>query len=421
MDIREIFILSFQALKERKIRSLLTILMVMAGTSLLVAVNGVGAGFTEFFNKQFSNLAPNILFVTSGQEQGSSTVGSTEGGGGGGSAGSKITLNAAVINRIDSLSFIEEVIPSYQSQVLVKSRGEEKTNAALSIDPNKLFVIAPTLDLQEGSQIKQNDPSAIVIAENIAKPPGEDNPFVTLGETIELEYSFIDDTTGEQDTISKNFLVTAIMESTGNPTIDNAAVINLDAGDSLFQKSGKYDSLFVVASSNELVDVVESEIKKLYGNDIGVTTVKAILKTIEQFTGGITSFLLSIAIISLIVGAVGIITTLYTSVVERIREIGTLKAIGAQSSNILTMFVFEALLIGMLGASLGLIGGVGGGYALSQATPRNEGDPPLIPLFFMSDMITVWIISVVLSVIAGLLPAWKASKVSPIEALRPKT
>ena len=64
----------------------------------------------------------------------------------------------------------------------------------------------------------------------------------------------------------------------------------------------------------------------------------------------------------------------------------------------------------MLGATLGLIGGVGGGYALSQATRRNEGDPPLIPLFFMNDMITVWIISVVLSVIAGLLPGWKASK-----------
>jgi hypothetical protein len=58
------------------------------------------------------------------------------GGGGGGSAGSKITLNAAVINRIDSLPFVEEVIPSYQSQVLIKSKGEEKSNAALSIDPN---------------------------------------------------------------------------------------------------------------------------------------------------------------------------------------------------------------------------------------------------------------------------------------------
>lgn len=85
----------------------------MAGTSLLVAVNGVGAGFTEFFNKQFSNLAPNILFVTRGREQGPGTVGSTEGGGG--APSSKITLNAAVINRVDSLPFIEEVIPSYQS------------------------------------------------------------------------------------------------------------------------------------------------------------------------------------------------------------------------------------------------------------------------------------------------------------------
>src|SRR6476620_1107185 len=111
MDIKEIFVLSFQALRERKIRSLLTILMVMAGSSLLVAVNGVGAGFTEFFNKQFSNLAPNILFVTSGQEQGSGTVGSGGGGGGGGGgSGSKIKLNAAVINRIDSLHYVEEVI-----------------------------------------------------------------------------------------------------------------------------------------------------------------------------------------------------------------------------------------------------------------------------------------------------------------------
>ena len=422
MDVKEVFVLAFQALKERKIRSLLTIVMVMAGTSLLVAVNGVGAGFTEFFNKQFSNLAPNILFVTSGGEQGSGTVGSTGGGGGGGgSGGSKITLNDAVINRIKSLPFIGDVIPSYQSQVLMKSKGEEKSHAALSIDPDNLFVIAPTLEFKAGSQVKQNDPSAIIVADNIANPPGDENAFVRLGETIELEYSFVDDTTGKQDTTTKNFLVTGIMEPTGNPTIDNAAIINLDAGDSLFQKAGKYDSLFVVASSSELVDVVEGEIKKLYGNDIGVTTVKAILKTIEQFTGGITSFLLSIAIISLVVGAVGIITTLYTSVVERIREIGTFKAIGAQSSDILMMFVLEALIIGILGATMGLLGGIGGGYALSQATPRNEGDQPLIPLFFIKDMITVWFVSVGLSVIAGLLPAWKASKVSPIEALRPKT
>lgn len=409
--------MAFQALKERKIRSSLTILMVMAGTSLLVSVNGVGAGFTEFFNKQFSNLAPNILFVNSAQQGSSTSVGSTNDG----QSPSKITLNSAVMTRLKSLPFVEEVIPSYQSQVLIESKGETKSNAALSIDPNKLFVIAPTLDLKLGSQIKPNDPSSIVVAENIANPPGKETPFISIGETIKLEYSYVDDTTGQQKKISKNFLVSGIMLSTGNPTIDNAVVINLDAGDSLFKKAGKYDSLFVVATSGDFVDTVESEIKKLYGNDIGVNTVKAILKTIKQFTGGINSFLLSIAIISLIVGAVGIITTLYTSVIERIREIGTLKAIGAQGSNILTMFIIEALIIGMLGATFGLFGGIMGGYALSQATPRNEGAPPLTPLFFIHDMAVVWLISVFLSIIAGLLPAWKASKVSPIEALRPKT
>ena len=69
MDIKEVFILSFDALKERKVRSILTILMVMAGSSLLVAVNGFGAGFEVFFNNQFNNLAPNILFISSVQQE----------------------------------------------------------------------------------------------------------------------------------------------------------------------------------------------------------------------------------------------------------------------------------------------------------------------------------------------------------------
>ena len=68
MNIREIFILSFESIWDRKVRSILTILMVMVGSALLVAVNGIGAGFTESFNKQFSNLAPNILFITNSQQ-----------------------------------------------------------------------------------------------------------------------------------------------------------------------------------------------------------------------------------------------------------------------------------------------------------------------------------------------------------------
>jgi putative ABC transport system permease protein len=414
MDIAEVFILSFDALKERKVRSILTILMVMAGSSLVVAVNGFGAGFEVFFNNQFNNLAPNILFLSSvQQEQNGPPVGGT-----GTPAAPKITLNAAVIERLSSLPFIEEVIPSYQADITLESQGESKNNAVLSIDPQKVFVIAPTLELVEGSTLRQNDPSAMVVAENVAIPPGETTPFITLGQSVRAKYSFVDDITGKSKEELKNFVVTGVMKSTGNPTIDNSVIINTDAGNAFLQKSGKFDSLFVVSQSSEFVDVVEEEIRSLYGNDIGITTVKAILKTVQEFTGGIDAFLLSIAVISLIVGAVGIITTLYTSVIERIREIGTLKALGAQKSNILGLFLVEALIIGILGATLGLLSGIGGGYLLTRAGPGNG--PPLDPVYLPLDMINVWLISVGLSILAGLLPAWKASRVTPIEALRPQ-
>jgi putative ABC transport system permease protein len=437
MNFRDIFSLSFDALKERKVRSALTIVMVMVGSSLLVAVNGIGAGFTAFFNEQFSNLAPNILFVSSTQQDENSETGGPGIGGVGAPTTAKITLNNAVVNRLKSIPFVEEVIPSYQSQVDVESAGETKSYSVLSMDPTRLLVIAPTLGFVEGSSIRQNDPSSILVAEDVANPPGEDTPFISLGQSIKVRYSFVDPQTGESEQETKNFVVSGIMESTGNPTIDEALVINEDSGNALFQKAGKFDSLFVATQSSDFVDVVEEEIRKLYGNDIGITTVKAILETIEEFTGGINAFLSSIAIVSLVVGAVGIITTLYTSVIERVKEIGTLKAMGAQNRTILVLFLIEALLIGIFGASFGLVAGIGMGYGLSAtfgsdsssdnsnedteevgSTANTSDDSSITPVYLAQDMAVVWVISVSLSMLAGLFPSWKASRYLPVEALR---
>jgi putative ABC transport system permease protein len=437
------FILSLSAIKERKVRSALTILMVLVGSSLLVAVGAFGAGFADFFNKQFSNLAPNILFVSSVQREGDDTDGSV--GSVAPPPSAKITLNAAVESRLRSLPYVEQVIPSYQSDISVESGAESKSFSLLSMDPTKLLVIAPSLDLTEGSTFPSPaDPTAILVAEDIAFPPGEATPFINLGQSVRLTYSFVDPETGEAKEESKSFVVRGIIESTGNPTVDNAVVIGLQPGDTLLQRAGKYDSLFVAADSADFVDLVEEEIRTIYGNDIGITTVQAILETIEEFTGGINSFLSSIAIISLVVGAVGIITTLYTSVVERIREIGTLKAIGAKNITILGLFLIEAVLIGIIGATLGLGAGIGMGYMLVSASPgggtsdaENGATSPgssggdtqtstqepqqaesFTPVFLVEDMMRVWLISVGLSMVAGFYPAWKASRYLPVDALR---
>lgn len=418
MDFKEIILLSLDAIKERKTKSLLTIVMVMVGSSLMIAVSGMGAGFSEFFNKQTSNLAGNIMFINPAPQ----TQNGETGPGGGNNAApppvAKITLNSAVAKRLSSLPLVKEVIPSYQSQVTIESKGESKDFAIFSLNPQKLRIIAPTLEYEEGSVVSSNDPSAMIVSSDVAFPPGESTPFLSLGQTVQVLYSFVDPITGNREIETKSFVIRAIIKQSGNPNIDKAVIINGQIGNTLLHKSGKFDALIVVALSPDNIDSIEIEIRKLYGNDIGITTVKALIQTIKEFTGGLSAFLLSIAIVSLIVGAVGIITTLYTSVIERTREIGTLKAIGARNFDILTLFLVEALLIGILGATSGLGTGVILGYILNTGFSSNSGGNNSAPVFLITDMTRVWLITVGLSFLAGLFPAFKASRLLPIEALK---
>jgi putative ABC transport system permease protein len=406
---KEVFLLSIDALNERKVRTILTVLMVIVGSSLMVVLNGLSAGQLAFTQEQLNQLADNVLTITPGQRSFRSADDTS----------SSIVINSVVVSRINSLPYVDEVVPQYTGSMDLSSQGRTLRTSVISMDPEKVYIYLPNLKLTEGSVIKDNDPSAMLVGYSVANPDGSTSPIISVGQTIKASRTYVDDN-GQQKTDSRIFSVSGIMELTGNSQIDRAVIIDPTTGNTFLQKSGKYDRLWVVASSPELVDVVESGIRELYGAVIGISSSQSSLQFRQDLVGGFNSFILSIGVIALIVGAVGIITTLYTSVNERIKEIGTMKAIGAQSSNILSLFLVEALLIGIMGGTLGVVVGIIAGYGLGSSLfsfmPR--GGSSITPIYLLDDLVKVWLLSVGLSIAAGILPAWKASQLSPLIALR---
>jgi len=412
MNPKDLFSLSFEALVDRKVRTLLTIMMVVLGCSLVVVLNGLSAGQAAFLEQQFNTLAANVLFVGSGQRSLSSYATSTS---------NSIIINNVILQKIKSLPNVADAVPEYTGSVQINSEGNTQRASVTAIDPSKLTVELPNLQYIDGSTVNPTDRASALVGDTIVNPPGADSAFVTLGETIKATSTY-SVPGGKSVTIVKNYIVSGILKPSGNSRIDSSLIINLDAGNELLHKLNKYDSVIVAATTPDDVDTVQQELTSTFGKTLGATTPKALMAVRQQAASGNAAFILMVGIIALIVGAIGIVTTLYNSVTERIKEIGTMKAIGAQNATILALFIVEATLIGIIGASLGVGIGIIGGYVMSivtTTTPTGGGPPVHIPpIFAPMDLIKVWLLSLTLSIMAGMYPAWKASQLSPMVALR---
>jgi putative ABC transport system permease protein len=208
--------------------------------------------------------------------------------------------------------YVQDVVPAYQGQLQLNAQGNILNAQVFAFKPEKIYLSYPSLQLVDGSSIQPNNPSAILVGDSLSNPPGKTTPFVTVGQTVKATYSFADPNTGKLKTQSRSFVVSGIMQPTGNNQFDRAVIINEPTGNSLFHKAGKYDTIQVAAISGDYVNAVQQEISSLYGNNnIGVITPKAILAARQQFQSGNSSFTLEIGFIALLVGAIGIVTTLH--------------------------------------------------------------------------------------------------------------
>ena len=173
----------------------------------------------------------------------------------------------------------------------------------------------------------------------------------------------------------------------------------------------EYDFILAQADSIEIVDEVAAKIENKMGDGFMIMSYDTAQEQVEQVMGTIEAVLGGIAAISLIVAGVGIINTMTVSVMERTREIGVLKAIGAKSTDVLFMFLSEAAMTGFLGGLLGAVFGV----VLSQII-GNIINLRASPSLNLGLFVVIFAMST--AVISGLYPAWRASSLNPVEALR---
>ena len=437
MDFKEILFLTYSSIKERKTRNGLTILMIIMGCGLLVSLNSLSQGLIYFVEQNFKKILPNQIVISNTDKiQGSNIDGirnklqvlfdqnMTL-------VGKNIPFDNKAMQYLKGIPGVQLINPAFQGVVMLNYQNYSQVTNVLAVDFNNLTNIIP--DLTKGfDSLNFTSQNYVIIPEKISekillnssdliinnaienrdRDQLTDNNKVTINNLKEL-------TSGESPlSINNTFTVLGTINSTGNPLIDNSIFIDVHKGKDFLEKTNDYDLLFLTYDNIDKVDNIVKDVQKYFNNQVTILNSLEIIKSLTKFIIGISTFISSIAIFSLIVGSIGIIITIYTSVVERTREIGIIKALGGTNRVILGMFLTESVFLGIIGALVGIVFGFLGSHILLSGflyflnLPLN-----IYPVFNIIEISKIGIIVIVLSILSGLYPAYKGSKISPVNAL----
>jgi putative ABC transport system permease protein len=265
-----------------------------------------------------------------------------------------------------------------------------------------------SFEISEGRQFVSSDNGVAIVGENVAWPEDEDKPILKIGDRITLKTRI----GGVEKTLTVK--VVGVLKKQGSTfgiNLDSAVAIPLHDAQQLYESGNEYSLIMAQADSVDNVATAASAIKAKLGKGYSTVTAASAKATMDRVLGSIQAVLSGIAAISLIVAGVGIINTMTVSVMERTREIGVLKAIGAKSKQVLLMFLSEAVLTGFIGGIIGVLLGVG----LSQLIGTIIGITPSLSL--TNDLMVVGF-AILTTTLSGLYPAWRAANLNPVEALR---
>ena len=340
--LNDAFLFAINGLKYRKLRSWLTILGIIIGISLIITMVSLGEGMKVAVNEQLNKFGKNLITIFPGEE--ANLLSGFIGG---------LTLDKKDAEVLEEIKGIDLIMPLLIKAVTIVHNNEEKIVVMHGIPPEegeKLLSSFEGWDLEEGRWIKEGN--EILLGHLLAKEgykKSEDN-FKEIGikERIEIE--------------GKRFEVVGIVNPLGERNHDFAAYMPLDQLREITKDYNSLSSIEVTVMDGEDPNKVAEDIKERLKNrrgkeDFAVLTNEKASNVANNIIGIIEVVLLGIAGISLIVGGIGIMNTMYTSVLERTKEIGIMKAIGAKNKTIMSIFLIESGIIGAIGAFFGIVFG----------------------------------------------------------------
>ncbi|MCD4759282.1 ABC transporter permease [archaeon] len=405
--IKDFFSLALKNLKSRGIRSWLTLLGIFIGITAVVSLISLGNGLQLAVASQMGLASNELITVQAGGITGYGPPGST--------VVEPITKGDA--RAIERLSSVEIAV-----------RQNIKSAKVEFNDVVNFRYVGSVSNKEEERDLMQTRANAGPI---MGKLVGE-NDFgkVTLG------YNFYDKSEewgGEAiipgDTILINderFEVIGIREKVGSLISDNAVSMLEEDMEDLFEYGNIADLIIVKPKSEDLMDKTKADIEKLLRQRRGVkegeenfevSTPESALATINSVLEGVQIFILIVASISIFIGLIGIINTMTTSVMERKKEIGITKSVGARNEHIFSQFFIESSLLGLIGGLAGAIFGTFIGFAGTYGINNLLGTELVPNIDFVLIFLTL-LGSFLIGGIAGIIPAMKAAKQNPVEALR---
>ncbi len=398
MDLWDLLVFSFKGLKSQSLRSVLTLLGILIGVTLLALVLSISDSVSYSMANIFAKGGLNNIYVFSSTKP----------------------IEWYDIRQLENIPHIVAISPYTSLRGELDFGVYEEELTLIGVPPENLHLVIPDLESEEGlPSITVYD--SCLIGNAVALSVKEKGFLLHVGDTVYVKVG----------KVKMALRIEGILKEYGFTflgPIDESLIVPYNTIEDLYfkitgTKMEGYNQLTVTVDDVENVDFVISQIRDLLGKDVGVFAIKHIVKSIMDSMRFFSLIIGSIASVTLVVAAIGVMNAMFTTVMERIRIIGVLRALGLRRHMVLLNILIEALTLASIALLVGLPLGIFIGRMLIEGgmfTPTGpRGTLGTINFIVTSNSLALIVtVTLALTLIGALPPAYRASKLEPAEALR---